>query len=89
MPVAYLVYKFPIFYGDSKLITVATVALHLPLSYASFNIIAWPTHFNFLKTEFLHNFIYKYSPYLTGNTLRLRYKCQPVNAVWENSRCLL
>jgi hypothetical protein len=31
--------------------------------------------------------IYKLSPYLTGNTLRLRYKAQPVNAVWGNSRC--
>jgi hypothetical protein len=29
------------------------------------------------------------SPYLTGNTLRLRYRAQPVNAVWGNSRCLL
>jgi hypothetical protein len=28
-----------------------------------------------------------YSPYLTGNTLRLRYVAQPVNAVWENRRC--
>jgi hypothetical protein len=27
--------------------------------------------------------------YLTGNTLRLRYKAQPVNAFWGNSRCLL
>jgi hypothetical protein len=26
---------------------------------------------------------------LTGNTLRLHYKAQPVNAVWGNSRCLL
>jgi hypothetical protein len=25
--------------------------------------------------------IYKYSPYLKGNTLHLRYKAQPVNAV--------
>jgi hypothetical protein len=25
--------------------------------------------------------IYKFSPYLTGNTLRLRYKAQPINAV--------
>jgi hypothetical protein len=25
--------------------------------------------------------IYKYSPYLTGNILRLHYKAQPVNAV--------
>jgi hypothetical protein len=27
------------------------------------------------------NNIYKSSPYLTGNTLRLGYKAQPVNAV--------
>jgi hypothetical protein len=27
--------------------------------------------------------------YLTGNTLRLRYRDQPVNAVWGNSRFLL
>jgi hypothetical protein len=33
------------------------------------------------KTEFLRNNIYKSSLYLTGNTLRLRYKAQPVNAV--------
>jgi hypothetical protein len=30
-----------------------------------------------------------YSPYLAGNTLRLHYRAQPVNAVWGNSRCLL
>jgi hypothetical protein len=23
----------------------------------------------------------------TGNTSRLRYRAQPVNALWENSRC--
>jgi hypothetical protein len=32
---------------------------------------------------------HRYSPYLTGNTLRLRYRALPVNAVWENSRSLL
>jgi hypothetical protein len=32
---------------------------------------------------------HRYSPYLTANTLHLRYKAQPVNAVWGNSRCLL
>jgi translation initiation factor IF-1 len=26
--------------------------------------------------------------YLTGNTLRLRYRAQSVNVVWRNSRCL-
>jgi hypothetical protein len=31
----------------------------------------------------------KTSPYLTGNTSRLRYRSQPVNAVNGNSRCLL
>jgi hypothetical protein len=34
-----------------------------------------------LKVKFLLNNIYKSSPYHTGNTLRLRYKAQPVNAV--------
>jgi hypothetical protein len=46
-------------------------------------------YFNPLKTEFLLNNIYKYSSNLTGNILRHRYKAQPVNAVWGNSRCLL
>jgi hypothetical protein len=32
---------------------------------------------------------HRYSPYLTGNTLHLHYRAQPVNAVWGNSRCLL
>jgi hypothetical protein len=44
---------------------------------------------NPLKAEFLRNNIHKSSPYLTGNTLLLRYKAQPVNAVWGNSRCLM
>jgi hypothetical protein len=38
-----------------------------------------------LETEFLLNNIYKFSSYLTGNTLRHHYKAQPVNAVWGNS----
>jgi hypothetical protein len=29
------------------------------------------------------------SPYLTGNTLSLLYRAQPVIGVWENNRCLL
>jgi hypothetical protein len=29
------------------------------------------------------------SAYLTGDKSRLRYRTQPVNAVWGNSRCLL
>jgi hypothetical protein len=45
--------------------------------------------FNPLKTESLLNDIYKSSPYLTGNTSRHRYKAQPVNTAWGNSRCLL
>jgi hypothetical protein len=48
-----------------------------------------PYRLNPLKTEFIHNYIYKFSSYLTGNTLHLRYKVQPVNVVWGNSRCLL
>jgi hypothetical protein len=42
-----------------------------------------------LKPEIHLNNIYKFSPYLTGNTLHLRYKAQPVNAVSGNSRCLV
>jgi hypothetical protein len=38
-------------------------------------------NFNPLKTEFPLNYIYKFSPYLTGNTFRLHYKAQPVNDV--------
>jgi hypothetical protein len=40
-------------------------------------------------TNTLPNNIYEFSSYLTGNTLRLRYKAQPGNVVWGNSRCLL
>jgi hypothetical protein len=47
------------------------------------------TAVNILKTQFLLNNIYKFGLYLRGNTLRLHYKAQPVNAVWGNSRCLL
>jgi hypothetical protein len=36
-----------------------------------------------------HTDVYKSSSYLTRNILRLRYKAQPVNAVWGKSRCLL
>jgi hypothetical protein len=39
------------------------------------------SQFNPSKTEFLLNSIYKFSPYLTGNILRLHYKDQPINAV--------
>jgi hypothetical protein len=41
------------------------------------------------NTEFILNNVYKFCLHLTGNTLRLHYKAQPVNAVWGNSRCLL
>jgi hypothetical protein len=43
----------------------------------------------FLKTKFFLNITYKFSSYFTVNILRIRYKDQPVNVVWENSRCLL
>jgi hypothetical protein len=36
-----------------------------------------------------HTDTQKLSSFLTENTLRLRYRAQPVNAVWGNSRCLL
>jgi hypothetical protein len=54
------------------------------------------THFSlcYIKGTYIYTVwaecsIYKFSSYLTGNTLRLRYKAQPVNAVQENNRCLL
>jgi hypothetical protein len=40
-------------------------------------------------TEHINTLCGHFSLYLTGNTLRLRYRTQPVNAVWGNSRCLL
>jgi hypothetical protein len=42
-------------------------------------------YINLLETQILLNSIWKASSYLTGNTLRLRYKAQPVNAalLWE------
>jgi hypothetical protein len=43
----------------------------------------------YCENHTVHTDIYKLSSYLTGNTLRLRYKAQPVNAVWGNRRCLL
>jgi hypothetical protein len=36
-----------------------------------------------------HTDVYKFSSYLTGNTLHLRYNAQPDNVVWGNSHCLL
>jgi hypothetical protein len=36
---------------------------------------------NPLKHAISSEWVYTLSPYLTGNTLRLRYKAQPVNAV--------
>jgi hypothetical protein len=38
---------------------------------------------------YCENTEHRYSPCLTGNTLRLRYRAQPVNAVWGISRRLL
>jgi hypothetical protein len=43
----------------------------------------WKNDIYCYKFEVLLNSIYKFSPYLTGNTLRLSYKAQPVNAVRE------
>jgi hypothetical protein len=41
---------------------------------------ASPLQFNPSNLKIIE-IIYKFSPYLTGNTLFLRYKDQPVNAV--------
>jgi hypothetical protein len=41
------------------------------------------------RTEDINTLCGHFSSYLTGDTLRLRYRAQPVNAVWGNSRCLL
>jgi hypothetical protein len=40
----------------------------------------FPVKAGYALTYRLNN-IYKFSAYFTGNTLRLRYKAQPVNAV--------
>jgi hypothetical protein len=40
-------------------------------------------------TNTLSNNIQEFSPYLTGNKLRLHYKAQMVISVRGNSRCLL
>jgi hypothetical protein len=41
------------------------------------------------RTEHINTLCGHFSPYLIGATLRLRYRAQPVNAVWGNSRGLL
>jgi hypothetical protein len=41
---------------------------------------------NTSKTIFSN--INKSNSFLTGNTSQIRYRAQPVNAVWGNSRCL-
>jgi hypothetical protein len=40
-------------------------------------------------TEHINTLCEHFRPYITGNTLRLYYRAQPVNIVWGNSRCLL
>jgi hypothetical protein len=42
-----------------------------------------------LKHQININNIQIFSPYFTGNTLRIHNKAQPVIDVWENNRCLL
>jgi hypothetical protein len=41
------------------------------------------------RTQHINTLCGHFSSYLTGNTLRLRYRAQPVGAIWGNSRCLL
>jgi hypothetical protein len=38
-------------------------------------------------TDHINTLCGHFSSYLTGNTLRLRYKAQQVNAVWGYTRC--
>jgi hypothetical protein len=70
-------------------IKIAEAYRTIPYEASCFMAGAKPIGLNPLKTEFFLNNIYKFSVYLTGNTLRLHYKAQPVNAIWGNSRCLL
>jgi hypothetical protein len=49
----------------------------------------WKSKFNGLHTVRNTQIYTVDSPYLTGITLRLRYRAQPANAVWGDSRCLL
>jgi hypothetical protein len=44
-------------------------------------ILLFKTYLNPLKTKYVLSSIWEFSSYLTGNTLRLNYKVQPVNAV--------
>jgi hypothetical protein len=49
----------------------------------------YTTYINPLKTGVLLNNAQKFTSYVAGNTLHLRYKDQPVNAVKEKGRGLL
>jgi hypothetical protein len=72
---------------------VLITSSHFDTKYTSYstwlNAAVMILHVNLLKICFPLNIIYKPSPYLTGSTPHLRYRAQPVNAVWGNSRCLL
>jgi hypothetical protein len=69
--------------------------LHFPTrlqcrdTFASFFYFLISSLINPLKAKWIINNIKVFSSYLTGNTLRLRYEAQPVNAVYGNSHCLL
>jgi hypothetical protein len=51
------------------------------MSYVPIKTLKISVIFNPLKGEFILNNVQKLSSYLTGNTLRLLYNDQPVNAV--------
>jgi hypothetical protein len=48
--------------------------------------LCWGTVDVYCENRTEHTDTYKLSSYLTGNTSRLHYRAQPVNAVWGNSR---
>jgi hypothetical protein len=49
----------------------------------------WVPLLSHYKTEFLLSNIKESNSYLRESTLLLRYRANPVNAVWGRSRCLL
>jgi hypothetical protein len=64
--------------------------LKLLLVFASTDILALGTqqHHDHITLTSLPAPLIHGTAYLTGDTSRLRYRAQPVNAVWGNSRCL-
>jgi hypothetical protein len=100
MLIRYLYYIGVLFRYTTSRVLISLNVLIL----SSFNLVHVFICLSFISPFFSYSFIYVrmhflvfwvlcyliiFSPYLTENTLRLRYRDQPVNAVWGNSRCLL